>query len=209
MDANGKAFFQHVHLSDVSSDGAMLSGVESQLNQGDIIGVQFAEKKVRCSVVRIADGGFPQRSNVEVRLVAGQDCPWKELIPQSASAATPAAPSGRDKRRFVRHKVHFPIEIREEHGGGTPMQTAATDISGRGCYVEMLIPFPLGRVLNVSFWLESEKIHTPAIVRASDPGVGMGIEFTALAEATQERLQQELEKLDDNRLGPKNPVKEP
>jgi hypothetical protein len=207
MDANGKAFFQHAHITNFTRDGAVLTGVEHQLNQGDIIGVQFAEKKVRCSVVRVADGGVPQRTKVEVQLIAGQDCPWKELV-SAGGAPGPAIPSGKDKRRFVRHKVRFPIEIREEHGTSTPMQTAATDIGGRGCYVEMLIPFPLGRAVSVTFWLESDKIHTPAVVRASDPGVGMGLEFTGLDDATQQRLQRELEKLDEHRLGPKNPDKE-
>lgn len=210
MDANGKAFFQHAHVSNFTSNGALLTGVEHQLNQGDIIGMQFAEKKVRCSVVRVTDRGLPERSNIEVQLLAGQDCPWKDLVRNEVGgAAVPAAPSGKEKRRFVRHKVRFPIEIREEHGTGTPMQTAAIDIGGRGCYVEMLIPFPLGKVVAVTFWLESEKIHTPAVVRTSDPGVGMGLEFTGLDPATEMRLQHELERLDENRLGPKSPDNEP
>ncbi len=50
--------------------------------------------------------------------------------------------------------------------------------------------------LSISFWIESEKITTPAIVRASDGGVGMGIEFTGLSEDVQKRLQQVVEKMD-------------
>ena len=38
--------------------------------------------------------------------------------------------------------------------------------------------------------------HDPGIVRASDPGVGMGIEFTDLENQVQERLQSLLEKMD-------------
>lgn len=52
------------------------------------------------------------------------------------------------------------------------------DISGGGCYVETLLPFPRNARLSVTFWLDSEKITSPAVVRTCDGGVGMGIEFT-------------------------------
>ena len=74
------------------------------------------------------------------------------------------------------------------------MQTSASDVSGRGCYIESLVPLPLGTSLIITFWLDMDKIVTPASVRTSDPGVGMGIEFTGLSPQNQERLQQSLEK---------------
>jgi hypothetical protein len=76
------------------------------------------------------------------------------------------------------------------------MQTNATDIGGRGCYVETLLPLTQGTEVIIIFWMDSEKIKTPGIVRACDPGVGMGIEFTDLDNQVQERLQQLLEKMD-------------
>ena len=59
------------------------------------------------------------------------------------------------------------------------MQCTATDMSARGCYIESLVPLMIGCSVFVTFWLDSDKIRTSGIVRASDPGVGMGIEFTA------------------------------
>jgi hypothetical protein len=53
----------------------------------------------------------------------------------------------------------------------------------------------------ISFWIESEKVRTTGVVRASDPGVGMGIEFTALDNDIQHRLQQLLEKMDTGFAG--------
>jgi len=213
MDATGKAFFQNARARNLTNQGVVLAGVEHQLNEGDVIGVQCSDRKARCKVVRVAESGLLHKINVEVQLLENQECPWKDSIPKPAIGA-PApvaapAPSGRDKRRFTRHKIRFPIEIRDERGGGSHMQTSATDISGRGCYVEMLIPLPLGTLLTVIFWLESQKMTTPAIVRASDPGVGMGIEFMGLSDEVQQRFQQHLEKLDDTRLGPKGPPQEP
>jgi hypothetical protein len=81
------------------------------------------------------------------------------------------------------------------------MQTNATDIGGRGCYVETLLPLPLGTKVKISFWMDSEKIQTSGVVRASDGGVGMGIEFTQLDNHVQDRLQKHLDKLDEGLKG--------
>ena len=200
MDANGKAFFQNVHISNLSAYGGELMAIEHPLKAHDIVGVQLGEKKARFRVVKVADAPLPQRINVEVEALQGQEVPWKDIIP---SASVPKEPTGRDKRKYVRHKIQFPIELKDERGGAVHIQTSATDISGRGCYVEMLVPFPLGTAVSVTFWIESEKVNTSGIVRASDPGVGMGIEFTGLAEAVQERMQRHVEKLDTTKFGPK------
>ena len=74
------------------------------------------------------------------------------------------------------------------------MQTNASDISGRGCYVESQAPLSLGTPLTIIFWIDSDKIITPAVVRTCDPGVGMGIEFIGLSPQDQGRVQQAVER---------------
>jgi hypothetical protein len=59
-----------------------------------------------------------------------------------------------------------------------------------------MVPLQMGTEFIITFWIDSEKIKTTAVVRASDPGVGMGIEFTALEAHIQGRLQAYLEKID-------------
>jgi hypothetical protein len=77
------------------------------------------------------------------------------------------------------------------------MRTQATDIGGRGCYVETMLPLALGTLVNITFWLDSDKIVTPAVVRTCDGGVGMGIEFTGLDEKIQIRLQDKLQEMSE------------
>ncbi len=55
------------------------------------------------------------------------------------------------------------------------------------------MPLPIGKLLNITFWLDTERVSTPAVVRSCDGGVGMGIEFTGLDDRTRERLQQQIE----------------
>jgi hypothetical protein len=55
----------------------------------------------------------------------------------------------------------------------------------------------MGTRVKVKFWIDSEKVQTGGIVRASDPGVGMGIEFTDLENKVQETLQRHLDKMNE------------
>ena len=199
MGADGKPFFQNARADNISSGGALLTGIEHQLTAGDTIGVQFGEKKARCRVVWAIDGGSLHKIQIGIELLEGQLCPWRSELSQPEQPAK--AGGGENKRKFTRHKITFPIDIRDERGGGAHMQTSATDISGRGCYVETLLPLPLGTAVEVTFWMESEKVLTAGMVRASDPGVGMGIEFVGLDDAMQQRFQRLIERLDTGVTG--------
>lgn len=193
LDSQGRPFFQNVNASNLSNDGAMLLGISHPLKAGDIIGLQHEERKARFKVVWVIDNGKPREIEAGIQVLPGQRAPWEEMVPGERKMI----PTGKNKRRFVRHKIIFPIEIGFEDSRRSRMQTNATDIGGRGCYVETLLPLGLGTKVNVTFWMDSNKVVTSGIVRASDPGVGMGIEFTSLDNPVQESLQQYLDKLNE------------
>jgi PilZ domain-containing protein len=196
MGADGRPFLNHAKARNISQHGAKISGLETHLRPGDVVAVQVGDKKARCKVVWVVEAGQAERIEVGVNLIEGQPCPWEKEMQkteQAPASATRVAPSGDNKRKYLRHKVPFPIEIRDPDGVGSHMRTKAADISGRGCYVETMLPLPVGRVLSIHLWLDAQKVDTPAVVRSCDGGVGMGIEFTGLDEATQERLQKQIE----------------
>ena len=206
MDAGGKPFSQKAQARNISLHGAKVAGLEKQLKPGEVVGVQFGEQKTRCKVIWVVDAG-PQKIEAGIKMVEGQPCPWqKEMSAPQPASETPRSldktedkpPEGRDaeskrtgdKRKFPRQKVPFPVEIRDQQGGGAAMKTRTADVNGSGCYVETMMPFPVGKIVTITFWLGSEQISTSATVRTCDGGVGMGIEFTGLDQATQGRLQQ-------------------
>jgi PilZ domain len=199
MGADGKAFFQNAHARSYTAHSAELTGIDHELNAGDVIGVQIGEKKARFRVVQTIDAGLPLKIKAQIELVEGQTCPWKEQLANApgpaASGPAPASPKA-NLRRFVRHRIHLPMELRDDRGGGVPMLTNASDVGGRGCYVETLTPLPLGTPLHITFWMEERKVTTSAIVRASDPGVGMGIEFIGLKPEQQQDVQAYLDRID-------------
>lgn len=207
MNAEGRPFFQNAMARNLSDQGALLMGIEHSLKTEEVIGVQYGDKKARVRVVRILDSGLPQRIHADVQVLQGQSCPWEDHVGRAETVPVVAAPrSGSNKRQFPRISTRFPLELRDERGGGAPMQTNSADISGRGCYVETRVPLPFGTPLSVTFWIEDDKICTQGMVRSSDPGVGMGIEFVGLNENTKERLQKYLEGLAEKSTSEQNPA---
>ncbi len=192
MTAEGKAFSQHARAQNISTEGALLSGVESELKVGDVIGVQCDEKKARCTVIWAMNTGLVKKNQVGVKLLADQEFPWKNYLPLDGATLTI---SDSNRRRFHRHKISLPIELRDERVNA-PTRINATDVSGNGCYVETMLPLPIGTVLRIDFWLDSEHLNISAVVRTCDPGVGNGIEFTGMTPDGKARMQAYLDAID-------------
>jgi PilZ domain len=202
MAADGRTFSHFARAQNISSEGALISGVESELKVGDVIGVQCDEKKTRCTVIWVINTGPVKKNQIGVKLVAGQECPWKSYLPLDGATVSISASN---RRRWFRHKISLPIELRDERVKA-PTRISATDVSGNGCYIESMLPLPLGTVLRVDFWLDSERVNISAVVRTCDPGVGNGIEFTGMPADAKERMQTYLDAIDPQR-GVSGPAK--
>lgn len=194
MGKNDQPFFQSAVAQNISSTGACIYGIEQELKVGDVIGVQYETKKARCKVIWVVEAGGLRKIQIGVQLVVDQECPWLAMLPSEIRTAPVVHPPD-NRRKFLRHKISFPLELRDERVN-TPMRVNATDISGNGCYVETIMPLTVATSLKVDFWIDQEHISSSAIVRTRDPGVGMGIEFTGLTEDTKRRLQAHLDVLD-------------
>jgi len=192
MDAEGRPFFQNAHAGSISDEGAALTGIAHPLKAGDVIGIQHGEHKARFRIVWIVDTGGARKREAGVELLPAQHSPWRGMAKIEMSQPQ----DSKNRRRYARYKVLFPIEISFPDANRGRMQTHATDIGGRGCYVETLVPLAVGTNVNINFAIDAEKIRTTGTVRTSAPGVGMGLEFTTLDDQVQQRLQQFLERMD-------------
>jgi len=186
MAADGRGFSQHARAQNISASGARLCQIEHDLKIGDIIGVQAGEKKTRCKVVWAKNTGSIQKIQVGVQLLSRVECPWTTFL---LKMDQPSPQSARGRRRWARHKIAFPITLQDER---TLVRVTATDISGSGCYVEMLSPFLVGTALDAELWIGSERVTIRALVSTCDPRVGMGIEFVGLKIEDQKRFQDHL-----------------
>jgi hypothetical protein len=130
MDADGKPFFQSALAGNLSCDGAQLAMITHSLNTGDIIGIQYGEKKARFEVIWVKPALVPQRNNVGVMVLPKQEVPWGVVA--AVNRPLEEEHLGSEKRVFARHKVQFPIEISFTDGKRIT-QCSSTDIGGRGC----------------------------------------------------------------------------
>jgi hypothetical protein len=190
MAADGGAFSQHARTQNISASGARLCEIEHDLKIGDTIGVQAGKKKTRCKVVWARDTRSIQKIQLGVQLLSKLECPWIPFLPKTNQDAPTVV---RGRRRWARHKIAFPIAL---HDDRTLVRVTATDVSGSGCYVEMLSPFPVGTGLGAELWIGTERVTTRALVRTWDPRVGMGIEFVGLKTQDQRRFQNYLQTMD-------------
>ena len=117
------------------------------------------------------------------RSAAGE--PAKSDSPGGAAAAAKAFEQ--EKRRYPRFKCEGNMELKTE---GSTIRTWATftDLSETGCYVEMMTTFPVGTEMDLQLGMNGFLVDGRAIVRATYPFLGMGIEFTNLSPNAQEQL---------------------
>lgn len=84
INTKGERFLQEAHARDISRSGAMLSGLESDLRSGDVIGILYAGRKARFRVIwiRYDEGG--DKMLVAVHRIASDACPWQDLLSDEA-----------------------------------------------------------------------------------------------------------------------------
>src|SRR3984957_4774623 len=138
MSADGRPSSQQARAQNISSEGALISGVENELKVGDVVGVQCEERKTRCTVIWVMNAGPAKKNQVGVKLVADQDCPWKNFLPMDGATVKIASSSNR--RRWYRHKISLPLEFGDERIIA-PSLIAPTDVSGNDFSVENFFPF--------------------------------------------------------------------
>src|ERR1051325_4324036 len=80
-------------------------------------------------------------------------------------------------------------------GAGVRSETRISDINLSGVFIDALSPLPVGAAIKLSFTLPGGKrIETDGVVAHSQPGIGMGVEFTGLTPDQKELIQAALKK---------------
>jgi hypothetical protein len=117
----------------------------------------------------------------------------------AATAPAPVTPLEREKRRYPRFKCEGALELKTD---GSTIRTWATftDVSATGCYVEMMTTFPVGTKMELQLGMNGFLVNGAAIVRATYPFLGMGIEFTDLSLNAREQLESMVASLTNLRI---------
>lgn len=86
IDARGERFVEQGRARDISLSGALVSGLNSDLRSGDVIGILYAGKKARYRVVWVRFGGPTNKIQAAVQRMEPDSCPWQHLLPITESA---------------------------------------------------------------------------------------------------------------------------
>lgn len=207
MDSAGHPFTEQVRTRNVSKRGALLTGVKTPLKAGEIIGLSHSDRKSRFRVVWVAPENSSQAVSVGVEDVNPVGCIWVVPVPKDQQDKYMVPRSADNRRQSPRYKTEIASELRA--GDGVPVWGKLSDISAGGCYIEMLIPLPVGTKLKLTLWIKESKIFIQGIVVSFHPGYGCGIKFTDIGREDRGVLDHFLEELhatappEDRRFAPK------
>lgn len=98
-----------------------------------------------------------------------------------------AATSGGERRNADRHSFTASAEV-IELGSGARFSTRTTDLGPGGCFVDTMVPFPVGAQVKVAVRKDETQFDTRGTVVYSQHGLGMGIAFDALDSSQRAAL---------------------
>jgi hypothetical protein len=92
-----------------------------------------------------------------------------------------------DRRNADRHMFTASAEV-VEHSSGARFSARTTDLGPGGCFVDTMIPFPVGAKVRVTVRKDQTDFETDGLVVYSQTGLGMGIAFHPLEHCQREAL---------------------
>jgi hypothetical protein len=99
----------------------------------------------------------------------------------------PSSEPPQERRDSTRIKVSVPVELFTPESD-VPHRCATTDLSESGCYIESVLPFPIGTIFEMSLQLDETLLVVGTVV-TRDPQVGNGIKFTRMLPEDRELLR--------------------
>ena len=75
-DTSGDLFAQSAVASSISGGGALLSGIERKVRTGDLVWVQYEERKARFRIVWVRDSESGRKTQAAVQKLDHEECPW-------------------------------------------------------------------------------------------------------------------------------------
>jgi hypothetical protein len=103
-----------------------------------------------------------------------------------------------ERRSNDRHIVTASAEV-VELGSGAKFSTRTTDLGPGGCFVDTMVPFPVGANVRVSVHKGKTQFETGGVVVYSQAGLGMGIAFETLEPEQRAALDNWLTELTGER----------
>ncbi len=105
-----------------------------------------------------------------------------------------------ERRRMERHAFSATTEV-ADLATGARLFSRAADLSLHGCYLDSLNPFAIGSKIQVRISWDGAELKCSAVVKDSQPGMGMGVAFTDLDDTRRTLIEKWVEKLNSSGHG--------
>ena len=103
-------------------------------------------------------------------------------------------PPSKKVRRYARVPLPKGALVAWEHSGKRTISTANVLALG-GLFISTPEPAPAGDFIKLVFEIPGGEVRARALVRDSQPGKGMGIEFTVMGQEARARLNRLMKSL--------------
>ena len=192
MDAEGRTFSENVYTSNISGNGAELTGVHAELKVDDVIGLAYGVNKGRFRVCWVGLPGTSAAGCLGLINLAPDKALWDVATPVEIEKGTwPAAP---DRRVEPRLKCKCSVEV-YANNQSAPIRSRTGDLSLGGCFIEMSIPLAKDSLAKVGVWLNETKIWTRVKVVSCTPGFGVGVRFLEVSPPDKQKLRDFLQSM--------------
>lgn len=111
-----------------------------------------------------------------------------------------------DRRIGNRHTFTASADV-TEMSSGARFSTRMTDLSFGGCFVDTMVPFPVGAKVHIRVHRGENEFETEGVVVYSQYGLGMGVAFESLAPARKEALDRWMAELGGSAAGQEDVVR--
>jgi len=214
FDADRNPFVKPAKTIDISQEGIRLTGVPCAAGPGEVVRVQYKDKRARYRIVWMdretgtlglawVEGASPLFSD-HLAQVGDETEPDMFAVPENAvEVASPSRHSSErgeserregERRQYRRFNCTGGATVREP-GDQFGMDGRVLDISMSGCYVEMMSPMRVGTKVHLDMKLSKHKLSLPGIVRVSQLNMGMGVEFVNFPAGEREKLDEVITEL--------------
>jgi hypothetical protein len=190
-DIHGQVFSEKVTTVNVSRNGVEVAGVRAEIGLDEIVGLTSGTNRGHFRVKWIGDPGTPCAGHLGLLNIAPEKPLWDFPLP--AGVADDYQATAVEHRKNPRYRCQNSIEIHVPDGPS--FWGTVADLSLTGCYVEIPIPFEMGKNLKVGIWFGQNKAWAQARVAHRTPGVGVGLKFTEISDPDLDQIRQFLASL--------------
>jgi hypothetical protein len=190
---------QLMHTLDATSNSARLASLQLPLEPGEVIEIQRNASRAKFQVFWVGAPGSLLTGQAGVRALPGSKTIWAPDFPADEpdlNCEPQHLRSGLPLVRTVHQQPTHPPARHEFRGGASVRATGYSHaiyaqilaVSDVGAHLKTPFVLPSNTELYVLLNLEGFVVEVPAMVRSSDPLIGMQIGFQKMSAITQEKL---------------------